>query len=622
MRKGPVRLVASEGRRVGGRLAAKTAVRRIRLSLVAYLAVIAVTVGQLVSIQIVNADDLAERGVRQRERVIELPAARGRILDRQGDVLATTVDSVTIYADPRRFRASTGPDGARVPPSADAHEVARRLAPLIGKDPQAVVARLRQDRHFVYLARQVDWEVGERVRGMRLDGIGVMTEPRRTYPGSGLAAQVVGFTDIDSVGLQGIEQVYDEQLRGTTGTLMLERTPGGLDIATGMRQVVPSIPGRDVVLTIDRDIQHAAERAAAAAMSEAQAAAVSVVVLDVASFDVLAMASAPGFDPNSRTDDQRSAWRNRAVTDVFEPGSSQKALTIAAAIEEGLVSPQTVLNVPDRITVSTDEFTDLTARPTMPMTVTEIMERSSNVGTILIAQELGEARLDAYLRSFGYGSTTAIGFPGESAGLLRAHERWWGTSLPTIAIGQGVAVTLMQLAVAYGTLANDGVALEPRLLRGTVGSDGTVHALEPRPAGRRVVSTETARAVRAMLVHAVEGEHATGNLARVDAYSVGGKTGTARKANVTTAGYSDQYMATFVGFAPADDPRVVVAVMVDEPTPIFGGLVAAPVFSEVMATALTVQRVPPDRGDASLDAMLASARRGIGEAENPSPAPG
>ncbi|MEX0592715.1 MAG: penicillin-binding protein 2 [Nitriliruptoraceae bacterium] len=599
---------ATPVRPIGRHNASRVAVRRIRLSLLVYLMVMAVSVAQLVSIQVVNADEYAERGARQRERVIELPATRGRILDRQGDVLATSVDSATVYADPRRFRPTVDANGKRVPPAADAHEVATRLAPLVGRDRQQLVAKLREDRHFVYLGRQLDWDTGQQIRQLELDGIGVLTEPRRVYPGSGLAAQVVGFTDIDSVGLQGIEQIHNEQLRGNAGTLVLERTPAGLDIASGMRQVIPSTPGRDVVLTIDRDIQHAAEAAASKAMIDAQARAVSVVVLDVDSFDVLAMASTPGFDPNDRREADRANWRNRAVTDVFEPGSSQKALTIAAAIEEGLIAPTTQFSVADRITVSTDEFTELSPRPTLQMSVEEIMERSSNVGTILIAQELGEERLDRYLRAFGYGSRTALGFPGESAGLLRPHEQWWGTSLPTIAIGHGVAVTLMQLAAAYGTLANDGVAHEPRLLRGTVGSDGVVAGVEPRGEGERVVSAQTAQAVRSMLVRAVEGEHATGSRARVEGYSVGGKTGTARKVNASSAGYSDQHMATFVGFAPADNPRIVVAVMVDEPTPIYGGLVAAPVFSEVMEVALTVLRVAPDRSDATLDAMFSRVR--------------
>lgn len=593
-------------RRRGRAGASRMSVQRLRLGLLVYLIVFSVTVGQLVMIQVVNADEFADRSARQRERVIELQATRGRILDRQGDVLATSVDAATIYADPRWFRPTVAADGSRVPPAADAHVTAARLAPVLGRDAAQIAARLREDRHFVYLARQVDWQVGEDVRQLRLDGIGILTEPRRVYPASSLAAQVVGFTDIDSVGLQGIEQILDDELRGQAGSLVLERTPGGLDIAAGMRQVTPSVAGSDVVLTLDRDIQHAAERVAMETMIEAQAKGVSVVVLDVETFDVLAMASAPGFDPNLREGDS-STWRNRALTDVFEPGSSQKALTLAAAIEEGLVNSQTLLSVPDRITVSTNEFSDLNPRPTLTMSVAEIMERSSNVGTILIARELGEQRLDSYLREFGYGTRTAVGFPGESAGLLRAHQDWWGTSLPTIAIGQGVAVTLMQLAVAYGTLANDGVALEPRLVRGTVGADGVVTPANARDPGRRVVSPETAQAVRSMLVRAVEGEHATGGRARIDGYTVGGKTGTARKPNVSSAGYSDQYTATFVGFAPAHQPRVVVAVMVDEPTPIFGGLVAAPVFSEVMSAALGVLRVPPDRGSSSLDAMLTVA---------------
>lgn len=577
-----------------------------------YALCLLVATAQLVNIQVVNADEYADRGVRQRERVIELPATRGRIYDRHGDVLATSVASATVYADPGRFREIEAAD-TRSQGEYSALEAAHLLAPVLETDASQILERLQRDGRFAYLQRQVDWELGERIAALGIDGVGVFEEPRRQYPAGGLAGQVVGFTGIDGQGLQGLEAQYDSVLRGSAGTLMLERAPSGLEIASGLRDMTPARPGTDLVLTLDRDIQHAAERAVAGAVEETGARGAGVVVLDARSFEVLAMSSAPGFDPNERRENDHASWRNRAVTDVFEPGSAQKALTVAAAIEEGIVSPSTRFSVPDRISVADSVFSDIAEHPTMDMSVSEIIERSSNVGTILIARELGADNLDAYLRSFGYGTPTGVGFPGESPGLLMPREQWWGTSLPTIAIGQGVAVTLTQLATAYATIANDGVAHAPRIVRGTVGDDGQ---LAPTPAdqGGRVVSPETADAVRGMLLQAVEGPTATGGLARVPGYSVAGKTGTARKPNEGSVGYSDGYVATFVGFAPVDDPQIVVAVMVDEPTPIYGGVVAAPLFREVAEVALSVRRVPPDRSDDSLDDLLGMARRDALEA--------
>jgi cell division protein FtsI (penicillin-binding protein 3) len=587
-------------------------VRRIRWLLLVYGLLFLVTFGTLVNIQVINAPDYADRSVRQRARTVELVATRGRLYDREGDVLATSVQSATIYADPRAYRPTETPDGQAVPPAASAGDVAAELAPLLGADAATLTERLERDAHFVYVARQLDWEVGQQIRELELPGIGILNEPRRVYPAGGLAGQIVGFTGIDGEGLQGLESHYDQILRGRPGMLAFEQAPGGLDIASGARELVPPDAGTDLVLTLDREIQHAAERAAADAVEEFNARGASVLVLEVGTGDVLAMASVPTYDPNQRTEADRANWRNRAVTDVFEPGSTQKALTVAAAIEEGLVSGSTTMPVETGIRVGGKTFTDAYSHPTEVWSVQEIMERSSNVGTIKIAQELGAERLDHYLREFGYGRATGVGFPGEGAGLLMPTAQWWATSLPTIAIGQGVAVTLVQLANSYATLANDGVSVQPRIVRGTVGEDGRLTPAAA-PTTREVVSPETAREVRAMLEAAVIGEHGTGARAAVPGYTVAGKTGTARKPSEGARGYSGEYIATFVGFAPVEAPQLVVAVMVDEPRPFYGGVVAAPVFSEVMQSALTARRVVPDGGSRSLEQALLEARAAAAE---------
>lgn len=587
------------------RSAAEVSARRIRWTLAICLLLVVIMIAKLVEIQVWNADEYAETGVRQRARTIDLAGPRGRIYDRDGEVLATSVESATVYADPRAFRPSTRPDGEVLPPAGDAAVVASELAGVIDIDPAELEERLRRDSHFVYLARQLEYEVGEAVLEEGFPGIGVLTEPRRVYPAGQLGAQVIGFTGIDGEGLQGLEARYDRVLAGEPGMLGFERAPGGLEIASATRELLPPQVGTDLVLTLDRQVQHAAENAAAAALEEYDATGAGVVVLEVGTGDVVAMASTPGYDPNARSSDP-DRWRNRAVTDVFEPGSTQKALTLAAALEEGIASPDTTMPASKSVTVSGKTFRDEHPFDGDVWSVADIIERSSNVGTIEVAQELGPERLERYLRDFGYGDKTASGFPGESSGLLLPHESWWGTSLPTIAIGQGVAVTLLQLASSYATLGNDGVAIEPSLIRGTVGDDGRLTPSTP-PASRRVVSSGTATDVRRMLEAAVSGDDGTGSLAQVDGYRVAGKTGTARKPSADSRGYSSEYVATFVGLAPVEETRYVVAVMVDEPTPIYGGLVAAPVFSEVMEAALIAGGVPAEEAGADLETALADA---------------
>ncbi|MBW3662184.1 MAG: penicillin-binding protein 2 [Actinobacteria bacterium] len=586
--------------------------RRAVFLLVVYVVAFVGITARLVLVQVVRADELALEGIRQRVRTVELPPQRGRIYDREGDVLATSVDAATVYADPRAYRPEERPDGLIAPPAGDVGTTAATLAPILGLDADAIATQLRKDAHFVYLARQLDWRVGEHVLDLGLPGIGVLTEPRRDYPAGGLAGQIVGFTGIDGDGLHGLELQYDRLLRGEPGTLALERAPGGLAIASGTRQLEPATAGTDLVLTIDREIQHVAETAAQGAVEEFNAVGASVVVLEVRTGDVLAMASAPGFDPDALDGSDPATWRNRAVTDMFEPGSVQKALTAAAALEEGVVTPDTVFAVEDRIRVGNKTFSDSHDHPTEDLTFSEIIAASSNVGTIKVAQLLGPERLATYLEAFGYGQPLGTGFPGEAPGMVLPVDQWWTTSLPTIAIGQGVAATLLQAAHAYATIANDGLAVPPRIVRGTVAEDGRLH---PTVEGdrRRVIGAKTSRALREILAGVVD-EGGTGGNAAVANYDVAGKTGTARKPLPDARGYSTEYVAAFVGFAPVDDPQVVVAVMVDEPRPIWGGVVAAPVFAEVMEFALLHRQVAPTGGPVGLQERFDAAAREAAEA--------
>jgi cell division protein FtsI (penicillin-binding protein 3) len=583
--------------------------RRIRATFGVFLLVFALSVGQLVQIQVLSAEEYSERGVRQRSRTIELPASRGRIYDREGDVLATSILSATIYADPRSYVPQERSDGRLVPAAGDPVHVARAIAPLLQLDPVWVEERLRRDAHFVYLARQVDLSVGEELMAMRLPGIGMLTEPKRVYPAGGLAAQLIGFTGIDGDALQGLEAWHDDLLRGDPGTLRFERALGGLSIASALREVSPAVPGQDLVLTIDRDIQFAAERVAAEVIARHGADAATIVVLEVGTGEILGMASAPSFDAAALRAGDQASWRNRAVTDLFEPGSIQKTLSIAAALESGAITPTTTFEVADRFTVAGKTFSDVSKHGVERWTASDILARSSNVGTILIAQRTGSDALREHLLGFGYGTPTGLRFPGEVGGHVPARNQWWATTLPTVAIGYGTSATLLQVANAYAALANGGMAVDPVLVRGTVGPDGM---LDPAasPSRRRVVSETTAQQVLEMLWAAVDGEGATGTRARVDGYRVGGKTGTAIKVLDGGRGYSDRYVSSFVGVAPLDDPRIVVAVMVDGPRgDYYGGLVAAPAFAEVMHASLLARRIVPDAAGRSLQELVEETRR-------------
>lgn len=556
---------------------------RLSAFLALYLLLTTLLAWRLVSVQVISASEYRSLAQRQTRRELALTPRRGTVYDRDGVPLALSLAASTIYVHPPALRHG----------GVDPAQVAADLEPLVQVPAAALVGQLTKDANFAYLGRQLPRQVGEQVTAMRLPGVGALEEPVRRYPAGGLAAQVVGFVGVDNVGLSGLEAQYDARLAGTPGRLLLEQAPGGLTISGAPRQVQPPVPGEAIVLTIDRAIQAAAERALTDAVERYDAKGGSAVVLDVRTGQVLAMANVPGVDQGRVGEADEYARRNRAVTDVYEPGSTNKVITAAAALEEGLVAPDEVLSVPPSLVVGSKRFTDSYRHETRPMTFAQVVSRSSNIGTIKVAQRLGERRLHDYLSAFGYGEPTGVGFPGETGGILPPTDGWWDTSLPTIAIGQGVSATLLHVAGVFGAIASGGERVPPTLVLGTVEPDGRLDPA-PVPQGRRVVSPETAASVAEMLVGVVEDEDGTGQLAAVPGHRVGGKTGTSRKPSLTRRGYEPgAYVASFAGFAPAQDPALVAAVMLDEPTPIYGGATAAPVFSEIMAFALVHRRVPP-----------------------------
>jgi cell division protein FtsI (penicillin-binding protein 3) len=466
---------------------------------------------------------------------------------------------------------------------------ARELAPLIDMPVREIEAKLAADNRFEYLARQVEPKLARKIKALKLPGIYMQPEPKRYYPGGRLASHVLGFVDVDGKGLEGIEAQYEEILEGKPGHVIVEKDPLGTELPATELSSEPAEPGRALFLTIDKEIQYFTQLALAEAARRYHAEAGTAIVMRPHSGEILAMANFPDFDPNKPGEFSTLERRNRAVTDVYEPGSAYKIVAVSGALEEGVVTPRTPFGVPDTFAYSDRVFHDSHPHPPMRMTVAEIIEQSSNVGTIQIGLKLGEARLDRYVRKFGFGSETGLDFPGESSGIVLDRKDWTGPTIATVPIGQGIAVTPMQMAAAYATIANGGVWIEPKLLSGTMVGSGRVQA-STAPATRRVISEMTAAQMTDILTSVAE--IGTGIEAQIPGYAVAGKTGTAQKP-LDTGGYGNSYVASFAGFAPASRPAVVVLVVLDNPSPIWGGSTAAPTFKTITEFALRHLGVPP-----------------------------
>jgi len=563
-------------------------------------------VGRMIDLDVRQGPALAERVRKQLVRTDRLPAERGSIFDRAGRDLAISVQVPTIAADPRLVVDPAGQ--------------ARVLASLVSVDAQLLQERLsRAGAKFVYLARQVDEQTAQRVEEAKLPGVFTILEPKRFLPAESLALPVIGKVGVEGDGLSGLEYQYRGVLAGRPGKMVSERDTQGREIPGGRIDFDPSARGDDLVLTIDRSLQNETERRLAAQITATSAKGGIAAVMDTATGDLLAVANlvaeaAPAGTPKGQGPAVVGADKNRAVTNVYEPGSVNKLITIAGAIEDGKVRADQTFTVPSQIQVGDHLYSEAEAHPTAAWSVTDIVANSSNVGTIMIAKELGKQRFDAYLRAFGFGVRTGLDDPGESPGILMDPATYNATSMGSFPIGQGIAVTAVQMLAAYNAVANGGVYVGPRLVKATVGPDGRQKPT-PSPEPRRVVSPRTAAEMTKMLTEVVR--VGTGTLAAVDGYRVAGKTGTARKPLVGQKGYEDgAFVSSFAGFVPAEQPRLTAMVILDQPTPIFGGLVAAPVFADLARYALRELRIPPP--DSALaptlarDANIQSAK-GVGD---------
>lgn len=546
-------------------------------SLLALLVLGLLVVGvQLVRIQVVHGPEYAAAAAEQRTRDIVLNPERGFIYDREGEVLAESMDARTIYAVPASV--------------ADKPGAANAIATAIGGDPAVYLEKLSRDTNFVYIARKVDVTQAESLRSLGIKGLGFLEDSRRVYPSNELACQVLGFVGVDDEGLSGLELYYNDTLAGTPGRLIGERDTQGRPIPGGVAYEEEAVDGQDIVLTIDKDIQYQAQLAISEAVQEWQAVGGSIVVMDPQSGEIYAMASVPQFNPNSFGAFDASSYRNRPIVDTYEPGSTIKSLTASAVIERGLYGSDSMFELPPTIEVGGRTIHESHDRPTVNWSLTQIVTNSSNVGSVVLGMALGQQGLYDSFASFGLTEKTGVDFPGEVTGWLPTPDKWSASSIGTIPFGQGVSVTSLQLARALAAIANGGELVTPHFLRDMPDSPST----EPAWPRERAISPETAATMRLVLADVVN--EGTGSGAAVAGYQVAGKTGTAQKARTDgMPGYAaGKYVASFSGFLPAEDPRVLIVVTLDEPSrAIYGGTVAAPTFARVARFCVEHLKIPP-----------------------------
>jgi cell division protein FtsI (penicillin-binding protein 3) len=539
-------------------------VGRLLVLLVVMMLGLTGVMARLSVLQVREGSSYEERGYSQRLHTFTLPAQRGSILDSSRQPLAMSLEARDVYADPRFVQ--------------DPDATAAEIAPVLGLKVGSVRRSLAAEGSFSYVARQVDLSVAQRLEAMSIPGIGFLPVPKRSYPDGPLAAQLLGYVGTDGDGLAGLEYQYQATLQGTPGELRQEMSPSGQPIAYGVDQLAAPVPGDDLVTTLDRQFQYQVQAALASAVKANHAKGGTVIVMDPHTGDVYAMASYPGFNANAYAQANDEARRNTALVDAFEPGSVNKVITAAAAIQEHAVPLDRRFEVPDHMLVSGYTIHDSHTHPIERMTLGDIIAESSNIGAAKVAQKVGKPAMSSYLARFGFGRTTGTGFPGETPGVVPPLADWSDATLATIAYGQGLAVSPMQMASVYATIANHGVWVQPRLASGSIDGDGVFHPADAAPT-RRVISSATADTVTRMLASVVQ--DGTGTLAQIPGYQVAGKTGTALKVDPRTGRYGRKYVASFIGFLPASDPQVVIAAIIDEPTTIYGGIASAPLFQQL-----------------------------------------
>lgn len=539
---------------------------------------------KLVELQAYQAPSLSLKATENRTRTVLLTANRGEITDRKGAPLAISVEARNLTADQTKV----------VNPA----ETARLIAEILKVDQEqqaAVENSLIGEKRFVYLTKKITPSQWNEIKALRLPGIYSEKTNSRIYPGDSIAASLIGFVGAEGYGMNGIEHSFNEILAGADGRMKYESSAGGRQLPQGLSSQQDPVPGIGIRLTIDRDLQYVAEQALAERVEYAQAKSGTLVAIEVKTGKILALANYPTFNPNTPQESDPNTWVNRALVDSYEPGSTAKVMTMAAVVNENIAGPNTQFVIPPVLKRPSKIFKDHEPHPTLQLTLTGVLAKSSNIGTILAAEMLGKNKFYDYLKKFGVGEPTGLNFPGESNGRLPKLNDWSVTSLPTFAFGQGYMVNAVQIASMYATVANDGKRIPPSLVEGFIQEDGTfTHAPAPTPV--EVISPSSAQIVREMMETVVSAE-GTAPMASIPGYRVGGKTGTAQVVDPECRCYSTEVIASFIGMAPAEDPEIVVAIAIHHPkNGRWGGRLAGPVFKQVAQYALQDRNLPPSEG--------------------------
>jgi cell division protein FtsI (penicillin-binding protein 3) len=510
-----------------------------------------------------------------------LPAQRGEITDRKGAPLAITVDARDITVDQTMVLDPAG--------------TANAIAGITGADVATLIPELSGDRKFNYVLKKITPEQWTKIKELKLPGIFSEKTTKRIYPSNTLASSTIGFIGGEDKGLAGLEYGFEKELAGSQGEVTVEISAGGRPLPSGIASEKKPVPGMGIRLTIDRDLQFVAEQALAARVEYAQASSGTLVAISPKTGKILALVNYPTFDSNKPGEAAEGVTVNHALVDAYEPGSTAKVMTMAGLLNEGVSSPTTPFTIPPVLKRSGKTFHDHEPHPTLKLTMTGVLAKSSNIGTIQAAELMGAEKFDSYLRKFGVAQATGMQFPGESKGRLPKLEKWSGTSFPTFAFGQGYMVTAVQIASMYATIANDGVRINPSLIEGYVMPNGQYQAAA-EPERTEVISVAAAKTLREMMETVVSDE-GTAPVAAIPGYRVAGKTGTSQVVDPNCKCYSRDVIASFIGMAPAEDPEIVVAVAIHHPqNGRYGGMLAGPVFKEVAQYSLQQLNIPPSNG--------------------------
>lgn len=534
---------------------------------------------KLVFLQGVEAQKFNSIASKQRLRMVEIPGDRGLILDRNRTPIATNSSRKTVIANPKLIKNKT--------------KTALIISEYLKMPVKEVKKELRKDCGFVYIARKIDSFTAKKLAKRNLKGLFFVDESKRVYPCGSLASNLIGFAGTDNEGLAGLEQKYETFLRGRSGIIMVERDPMGREIPEGIKVVKSQkMDGRNLVLTIDGPIQSLAESVLAKTVKDFSAKGGSIIVINPNDGEIYAMANSPSFNPNQLKKVKISQIRNSAISDIYEPGSTFKTFTATAVIEEGLAGPQDFFSLPTTLRVGDRVIHEAHRKVAVSYSLTDILSKSSNIGAVKLGMLLGKKKLCKYIYRFGFGSKTQIDFPGEAKGMVRPPGLWYISTIGNVPMGQGISVTTIQMIRAYSAIANGGKLVTPHFVRRIEDSEGKALRVFNAERSVRILSQRSCKIVRDILKKTIT--QGTGKLAKLEDYVSCGKTGTAQKPNEDSAGYSSgKYVGSFIGMAPADNPKIVVMVMLDEPHPIWGGVVAAPAFKEVAGFALRRLDVKP-----------------------------